>query len=334
MAAKLQFCRWIFFPPDQQPGLQRASMLLGAVSALFCAGYSLQESHWNAWTLVCLVLIGACLVLILFLGAWGLLHNREASRVWVLAFAPVALVVIYRLLEAVGWAHEQFFSFNTGVYALGIEVTIMGVALLWFARNRQSVKERRLALDRTDPMTGFSDARGFQNDLTQAWQDAKLTQTEVSVAYISLLDRLRNERTMRRIVRILRTVAQEGDSVARLDDGTMAILLVNQGMGEGLSHRLSRIVALGLMPDTSDKSAPVLHFRIGATSSAHYTSDISILGADLRRFMADNEHWQGKTIRFLTLRRPRGKPSFRSSDSFAEFWDQAMDTGVQTRLTK
>jgi GGDEF domain-containing protein len=191
-----------------------------------------------------------------------------------------------------------------------------------------------LALDSTDPMTGFSDAKGFQNDLLQAWHDAKLTQTEVSVAYVALLETVRNERTMRRIVRILRTVAQEGDSVARLDDGTMALLLVNQGVGEGLSDRLSRIVALGLMPDNSDKAAPILRFRIGATSSTHYTSDISGLGADLRRFMADDERWQGKTIRFLTMRRPHERPSFESSDSFEQFWDQAVDAAAAAQAKK
>jgi hypothetical protein len=334
MAAKLQFCRWVFLAPDQQLWLKRASVVVGGICVLVCAGFALQEGHWTAWALASIVLICACVVLILVVGAWGVLHNREVSRIWLLAFAPVALTVIYRLLEAVGWANEQWVSFNTGVYALGLEVTVMGVAILWFARNRQSVKERRLALDSTDPMTGFSDAKGFHNDLLQVWQDAKLTQTEVSVAYVALLDTVRNERTMRRIVRILRTVAQEGDSVARLDDGTMALLLVNQGVGEGLSDRLSRIVALGLMPDHSDKATPILRFRIGATSSTHYTSDISGLGADLRRFMTDHERWQGKTIRFLTMRRLHANPSFESSDSFEQFWDQAVDAAAAPQTQK
>lgn len=334
MAAKLQFCRWMLLPPGQQLGLERASSILGGLSAVVCAGYVLQDGHWTAWSLASMAMICACIVLILIIGCWAVLHKRAVSKIWLLVFAPVALTVIYRLLETLGWTNEQFFSFNTGVYALGLEVTVMGVAILWFARNMQSVKERRIALESTDPLTGFTDAKSFHNDLLQAWQDAKLTQTEVCVAYVALLDSVRSEKTMRRIVRILRTVSQEGDSVARLDDGTMALLLVNQGVGEDLSARLSRIVALGLMPDSSDKSAPTLRFRIGATSSSHYTADISNLGSDLRRFMSDNERWVGKTIRFLTQHRTPGKPPIQNSDSFSEFWDQALEATVSAHTKK
>ncbi len=326
MACQLQFSRLIFLTSGRNRWASQLSKVLGAACVLLSLVFiAMRSSHWIELYFASIALIALTLLHVLVIVILGWRQRAAFAAVWLLIYLPLFLALIYSFLNAAAMVKTHSFMFNMPIYAYAFEVIAMGIAIMWFTRDRQAQIERQKALDSTDPLTGFSNADSFQQALMQAWQDAKHTGSEVSVVYVSLLGVPPTERTLRRVVRILRTVSQEGDTVARLDDGTMALMLPGIDLGEDLSARLSRIVALGLIPDSTDRTHPTLRFRISATSSRHYTASLSGLGSDLRRFMADSERWVGKPIRFLTMRAAFGHRAVLDGDTVAEFWDQALE---------
>ena len=185
MLCKLQFCRLVFLPPDKHSTLHWACNLLGGIGAMVGIGYIVQEGYWTWFALACFALISVSLVLIVFIGALGALQNKALSKAWLIAFVPVATLILYRVFESVGWVNSTSLAATVGIYAVCLEVIVMGVAILWFARNRQGVKERLTALASTDPLTGFSDAQSFSRDLAQVWDSAKQSGADASLVYMS-----------------------------------------------------------------------------------------------------------------------------------------------------
>ncbi len=325
VASKLQFCRQVFLRPDQDVWLRRMSLILGILSILVGLGYILQDGYWTEFTLACFVLIGICLSLILVIGVWGGFQNKALSKIWLVVFVPVIATIAYRLIEAVGWVQSHSVAFSTGIYVVCLEVIVMGIAILWFARNRQGVKERQKALESTDPLTGFVNAAAFKQILAQAWSDAEKTGRDASVAYIQLQEKNPGKRMLKRSVRILRTVCHEDDTVARLDDRTMAILFPGIGAGEELSNRLSRVIALGLITDPGDKGN-ILQFRIAATSRMRFGLSHGPVDASLQKLLAESSGWGSKPIRVVDRSKPTRQAMAAAQDSaeIDALWDKAL----------
>lgn len=321
-ASKLQFCRKVFLRPDQDAWLHWSSLILGIVSVLVSLGYILQNGYWTAFTLALFALIVACVLLSLTIGAWGGIRNRALSKIWLVIFAPVILTIGYRLLEAVGLIKAHSVAFSSGIYILCLEAIIMGIAILWFARNRQGAKDRLLTLASTDPLTGFLDGKSFAKDLQQAWDDAKQMRADVSLVYVSLQENSPDERLLKRSVRILRTVTNEDDYLARLDERTLALLLPGFGLGDDLNAILSRIVALGLIPDGADHKNPTVQMRIAAVSRRHYQMNSSELDGKLRAFLDSDQGWEKKSIRFLPR---RTSARFVNTDALENLWYEAVN---------
>ncbi len=327
MASKLQFCRMVFLRPDQDVWLRRMSLILGILSILVGIGYILQDGYWTEFTLACFVLIGVCLSLILIIGLWGGFQNKALSKIWLFVFVPVIATIAYRLIEAVGWVQNHSVAFSSGIYILCLEVIVMGIAILWLASNRQGIKDRLLTLASTDPLTGFLDGKNFAKDLQRAWKKAEEAGTDVSLVYVSLRQDKPTERLLKRSVRILRTVTNEDDYLARLDERTLALLLPDLGRGDDLSAMLSRIVALGLIPDNADRTHPLLRLRIAAASRRQHDVGPIQLDADLRAFLASDSGWEKKSIRYLPQRASASRPRFTNTDAIDSVWDKALAAG-------
>ncbi len=326
MACQLQFSRLIFLTSGRNRWASQLSKVLGAACVLLSLVYiAVQSSYWTELYFASVALIALTLVHVLVIVILGWRQRGAFALVWLLIYLPLFLALIYSFLNAAAMVKTYSFMFKMPIYAYAFEVIAMGIAIMWFTRDRQAQIERQKALDSTDPLTGFSNADSFQQALKQGWLDARRTGSEISVVYVSLLGLPPTERTLKRVVRILRTVSQEGDTVARLDDGSMALLLPGVTLDENLSARLSRIVALGMIPESNDQVNPTLRFRICATSNRHYTGELSGIGADLRRFLANSARWEGKTIRFLSMRRSYEKRVAAGDDTMGEFWDQALE---------
>ena len=130
---------------------------------------------------------------------------------------------------------------------------------------------------------------------------------------------------LKRSVRLVRTVTREGDVVSRIDDRTLAVLLPGLGLGEDISARLSRLVALGLIPDAQDHKDPTLRFRIVATSYRHYNKKLRFLNTDLRQLLDSNAHWKRKSIQYISKGGARETSRIADSAVMDAMWNHALD---------
>jgi hypothetical protein len=111
-----------------------------------------------------------------------------------------------------------------------------------------------------------------------------------------------------------------------LDGRLLALILPGTGMGEQLSQRLSRIIALGLMPDTSDPQAESLQLRIAYTTRFHYRHDLAQLHQQLRELLEEKKRWGSKPIRVIDHRKSSNSLPREIIDSsdLEDKWNQAL----------
>ncbi|NJS35450.1 MAG: GGDEF domain-containing protein [Brachymonas sp.] len=182
---------------------------------------------------------------------WVVLAAKQSNRlaiVWIVAYVPLFLTIFWGLLEGLGLLAKYGLNYQLPIFATGIQVVSLGLALQWFARERHADMERLKALASTDPLTGFATVASFAQRLRTSWADVQ-TKQDLAVVYIELQSNIRDnkhlEHMLRRSVRVLRAATRSQDTVARLDGRLLALLMPGLHMGEDLSQRLSRIVALG-----------------------------------------------------------------------------------------
>jgi hypothetical protein len=109
-------------------------------------------------------------------------------------------------------------------------------------------------------------------------------------------------------------------------------LMPHVRMGDDLSQRLSRIVALGLMPNRSDPLASILQFKIVAATRRRYAPPLSQLDSDLRALLADADGWGSKPIRYVGSKASRSdaaKIMALEESKFEDLWDKAFAREVQ-----
>ncbi len=325
-ASQLQFSKLLFMETSSAQWPVRCSEWLGCLTlavALIFPWVSL--GYWISVLFLSQALVLACMLLTLSMVVASWRQGNRLAMALLLTFVPLFATVIVGLMDAQGILSLIEVGYNAPIYAASFEVSLLALCLQWFARERHGQRERARALASTDPLTGFSDAASFQVALQKEWSAARLSGHLVYVAYIQLLNKNPTAQMLKRSVRILRTVSGEGDVVARLDERTLALLMPNLIEGSDMSSRLSRIVALSLIPDRTDQRNPTLRLRVGATSSQHYTKSADQLQIDLRHFMADDERWNKKSIRYLMIDAQSIRHRLVTADALDELWAQALE---------
>jgi GGDEF domain-containing protein len=335
-AFQLQFTRCIR-DTGEQPRWQIWSCHLMSASCVVLAIFFVSfDAFWRISYFLCLGLVALAIAFatVMIIQAWR--AGSQLAKAWLLATCPLWFTVIMALMEGIGILPTLAWSFNASIYAAGIEVLFIGLALQWFARNRHGQIERDNALAATDPLTGFATADAFQNRLLRDWHGKDVPKHDIAIAYVELMTQAsgakQREQLLMRSVRALRSATHAHDLVARLDGQTMAILMPHVQMGDDLSQRLSRIVALGLMPDRSDPQASILQFRIAATTRWHYAQPLSQLSADLRALLAEPRGWGSKPIRYIDSQARRSdtaKILALEESMLEELWDNAFAGEMQ-----
>ncbi len=332
-ACQLQFCRVLFLPDSPAKWLPRISMILGAMCASTAMAFALLPDYWTQMYVLSLVM-----VFLAFGLSWRLVYlawrgGNSLALAWLAAFMPLFATVLIGLLDGVGLL-ENNLAYQLPMYAAAFEVILVGLALQWFAHDRHGEHERHQALQNIDPLTGFVNARAFAQITKLAWDKHAQTKQDFSIAYVQVMGTAASptpsDRMLRRCVRVLRTVTREGDTVARLDERTLAMLLPAMGMGDDLSARLSRIVALGLMPDSTDRHNVTLGFRIAAMSRLHYHDALDELDEQLRSLLSKQDRWGGKSIRYLDTRPAQNKYKFSDSQAMSDVWEFAVNAEKHT----
>lgn len=326
---QLQFCRMLAQPSKTKPILSRIALVLSIACLLVAITYAFSPLEVGIplyMTSMCLALLSMSISSAMVYRVWR--AGSALAGVWMLAFIPLFVSVVVGFLDGIGVLDGEMGYFSP-LYAGAFEVVVLGLALQWFARERHGQQERLKALASTDPLTGFASAESFRQHLDSASQRYKESGQDTAVAYVFLRNGpsggQRLERLLLRSVRVLRAATSTQDTVARLEGRLLALLMPGMGMGETLSARLSRMIALGLMPENGE-DGEFLKFRIAYTTLGHYANSITQLDTDLRELLNDEQRWGSRPIRVLDHRksavsRPR---EVIDSSGLEDIWNQAI----------
>ncbi len=329
-ASQLQFCRAVVIPAQLKGALSWLTHLISASCVLLAVLYALLPEHWKTFFFCTLALMASTMVLTALLMLLGWRARNPLAKVWFLAFFPLFTTVVFSFLVGIGEFTTGYGAHAAVIYSVTVEVLILGLALQWFARARHGERERRRVLSDLDPLTGFVTANAFKEQLQRDWHSQAARKLDHAVVYIELRTQASNaaqmEDLLKRSVRIMRSATHVSDVVLRLDGSLMAISMPHVQMGDDLSQRLSRIVALGLMPNRSDPQAQVLQFRIAATTHQHFKAPFVQLDTQLRELLAQNVGWGSKPIRFIdgisSIASPR---SLLTEPDLDDVWERAFD---------
>lgn len=311
-----------------QPFWQHVVHVFCVLCVLIAIGFVIFTQYWREYYFATLgailVTMGAAVILMAMSARLG----SKLAQAWLLAFVPLFTTIVLAVLEGVGLLQATDWSYSLVIYAATIEVLVLGLALQWYARARHGERERRRMLSDVDPLTGFVTANAFHAQLQRDWHNQAARKLDHALVYVELRTQATSaaqlEDLFKRSVRIMRSATHTSDVVSRLDSKLMAISMPNVQMGDDLSQRLSRIIALGLMPDRSDPQANVLQFRIAATTHQHFKAPFAQLDVQLRELLAQNTGWGSKPIRFVDgvprQAAPRSLPAIPDLD---DVWEKA-----------
>ena len=319
--SQLQFCKLLFMSSSQSIWPARWCEGLGIINAVVAIFFLwIGIEYWTVIIIVAQVLVVASMVTssVLIFASWRL--GNKLAVALAMTYIPLFLTVLLSMLEAQGFLGLPEVSYNAPIYAAAFEVILLGLFLQWFGHERQGKIAHDRALASTDPLTGFASASSFRKLLNTAWHSPPDPAQDTAVVYITLLNETRSAQRLNQLihrsVRVLRSATNNQDVVGRLDGRLLALILPGTGMGEQLSQRLSRIIALGLMPDTSDPQAESLQLRIAYTTRFHYRHDLAQLHQQLRELLEEKSagqqtHSRDRSPQELQLNATRGHRQLR-----------------------
>lgn len=331
--SQLQFCKLLFISSSASKGWARACEWLGGLSAGTALVFPLVSmAYWMFVLFAAQALIVTSMLMSsgLIVIAWR--HGNRLAIAMALTYLPLFVTVLAALTDGQGWIILPEAGYNAPLYAVALEVSLLGLLLQWLGHERHGQLERERALAGTDPLTGFAKQEGFIQALQSSWDIAQTSGQDASIVYVQALgaDDLRHltPLKLKRCVRLLRTITREGDMVAQLDTDTLGIILPGMAAGNELNERLVRLVALGLIPERKE---PSLRFRLVATTCKTFTQPWSEIDPALRLFLNATEPWARKPIHYIPKRTSKVRTGFADSDAMDALWNRALD--AQTDAT-
>jgi 7TM diverse intracellular signalling/7TMR-DISM extracellular 2 len=322
ITVQLQFCRSIFLPCEGRSRLHAALSAAIAVN-IAAIGLYLYCDHLGHRLILYTFVTCLCTVLAFVLVVRALRQGQRTAWLWLLAYVPLTICVSLVSLDSFGFAINGI-SYDAPVYALLFEVTVLLVALYLHTTSLQAHHVRRSVLDSVDPHTGFVASRQYAATAQAIWDQARQNKWDLAVAYVSAASD--GPLPEQPIVRLLRTVTREGDTVAHVGKNLYAILMSGQLVGTDLTDRLSRLVALGRMAAKDLAASEPVQFRIVASSNAAFGGTWPQLDATLRNKLNDPKGWSRKSIRYVRLRSPDDS---QPESDLASLWQAATEESAR-----
>lgn len=309
LVAQTQFCRVMFL----SSGSKRAHYGITGVlwTCLAATGLYLLTDDLAVATVIFVAVAVVQVVTMLNIVARAMLQRNGLSWLWLVAYVPVLVMAALAVVDGWGWRALPWLPVNAPVYAVLFEMPVLLLALHLHAKTTHGQRVRSHTLAATDPLTGFLASHLFIDHLTQMWDKAQSDSRDLAVAYIEvthttharLIDPNTAQRAVMRSVRLLRTVAREGDTIACIDPNLFALLMPGMPLGEALTSRLSRLVALGMMTDRDEAQAGSMRFRIIASTLRSFEAPWDELDDALRKRLRNPDGWGKRSLRFIQKQR-------------------------------
>lgn len=307
MAAQLGFTRAMFIRPHTPKVWSYLSTTTLVLLLLICAVFLAVDKAGVRVPLFGLGVVGGFAV-IAVLVVRALRHERQVAALYLLSFAPMLAVVLLTQIEQLGIAALPWLPYNAPIYGLFFELPLLLVALHLHAKKGHAEAIESSTLARTDPLTGFVPRALYAATLKRLWDAAKVKGFDLTVVYVKVIGANPGERTPQepgadkvtlRCVRMLRTVAREDDTIARVDDQVFAMLMPGVSRSERLASKLARLVALGVMVDADDPLSSPVKFKIVAGSLRSFSGESQALDAAIKSVLAQEEDAPYRVISFI-----------------------------------
>jgi two-component system, sensor histidine kinase LadS len=251
-----------------------------------------------------------------------------SAKLWMLAYIPLAALVIITTLDGFGLLKEALIGFYWPLYALTFEVPVLLLALMLRAKSRDAYAVTLHTRQQLDPLTGFILPRAYERIAAPLWEKSAASDSDLAVAYIQItqpglpfLAGQSQAPSDERIVRVLRTVFRQEDTFAQVSDHVYAVLMPHKALSEALQTRLTRLVAQLHMLSLEIKTDYPLRTRIAVCTNQslpmHWPDVHRIL---LSKFNEDT-NWGKRTILIVSKRHRQHKDGFDLSN----FWAQAVE---------
>ncbi len=326
---QLQFCRAMFLTAATPVWFRRT--VLGAIGLGFLSialNLYAVANFGSATVFTLHVLVFSSLTFVIIVRQFS--TKNSASWLYLLASLPLTVIGWFAVIENAGWLALTWLPYNAPIYAFAIEMPILFSAVYLHAKLEHATKVRKSTLASTNPLTGFVNSDLHMETFELALDQSRDTGRDLVVAYVQVqhqLDQLgvagalEREHSVDRAVRLLRTVVREQDLVTHVDTDLFAILMPDMSLGEELTNRLARLVALAVMTDHDAARHIPMRFRIAASSARSYSGSTAKLHASLQRKLAESD-WGHRAIRYVRNKGQRTSSS-KPEETLSQFWQRA-----------
>lgn len=337
VAAQLQFCRHMFL--SVHPWRRLFQWTRGAlIIVLLCAAivaftvYLLDSvvelpfiAHSSArirmanFLLSCVVGVAAMYWIVLRSAFKGLL----TAKIWILAYLPLFVVTGLVMFEHIGVLPRSGLSFYAPMYCIAFEVPMLLLVLHLHHKGRYAKHIESNTLARLDPHTGFIVADAYKPELRRLWNQANRSGQDIAIVYVQAYQGSGRDAVQagQATVRILRTVATAQDLVANVGNNVYCIVMPNTSVGDALSARLSRLVALGLMAANDGLSDQALRFKVVCGTLRGSSESCTELHKLLMNKLALTTGWDKRAIRYIV---GRAKDSEPDDQDISQMWMDAL----------
>jgi two-component system, sensor histidine kinase LadS len=330
VTAQLQFCRSMFLPREERSWWHAVLSVAMAANMVAIGLYFYTNS--TVYRQILYVFVDSvCTTLAMALVARALYRGNRTAWLWLIAYVPLIICVSLASLDSFGLAINGL-PYDAPVYATLFEVTVLLIALYLHAKSQQARDVRRSLLDSINPHTGFVASHIYAATAQALWDQARQNKRDIAVAYVEVTsDSVLSQQP---IVRLMRTVARDGDTVAHVDKNLYAILMPGHLVGADLTNRLSRLVALGRMAVKDLGASSAIQFRIVASSNAAFAGTWPQLNASLRSKLDDPKGWSRKSIRYARLRSLDDSQPESDLASLSQLWQVATEESARLNAAK
>lgn len=329
---QLQFCRIMFFSVNTSLWARRTALYLVALGFVSIGLNIYAIANFGTSLVFTLhVLIFTSVSFIIIVSQFG--RKDPASWLYLLSCIPLTIVGWLAVIEHSGWIALYWLPYNAPIYAFALEMPILFAAIYLHAKAHHAQAVRISTLASTNPSTGFVSSSKHMDTLVQLWNEAQAAKRDLVVVYVQVTHQLDpmstiggpgRTRSIERAVRLIRTVAREQDTVAHVGTDLFAVLMPDLSIGESLTNRLARLVALAVMTDQDVASHVPMRFRLVASSTVSFQGSAAKLHAGLKRKL-DQSDWGQRAIRYVRSSWAARKRAVSSQpeETLSQFWERA-----------
>lgn len=236
---------------------------------------------------------------VLFIGG-ATLRRGDPMGGWVLAaHLPLIAVTTLSLLQMFGYATFPFgfanFEFDDNFLlslAIAAILPLLLVGLYQQSRELFGVQVRAREMASTDALTGLLASKLFSDRVRAAVGRWRKSGHDAAILYVRLVNAARirelhggaavEQSLIRSAIKLRREMA-DADSIGRVDENTMGVILESVLSREAIMERCARLVAHGLMPLAGLKPNVTLQFHVAVAVLSRTPLD----AAELQEALAD-----------------------------------------------